>query len=108
MKESNFWYILKIKEKNILSYFIYNHNNYININYFNCLFKDVFDLNNNIHKNISVYFGCQSKKIFNEELEKYNNYKIKYYIKKEDWKHIYTHIQNKKIELINYSNLINT
>ncbi len=107
MRESKFWYILKIKEKNVLSYFIYNHNNYININYFNCLFKDIFDLNNNINKNISVYFGCQSKKIFNKELEKYNNDKIKYYIKKEDWEHIYTHIQNKKIELTNYSNLIN-
>ena len=107
IRESKFWYILKIKEENILSYFIYNYNNYININYFNCLFKDIFILQNNIHRNILIYFGCQSKKIFDRELEKYNNYKIKYYIKKENWKHIYTHTQNKKIELTNYSNLIN-
>ncbi len=107
LRESKFWYILKIKEENTLNYFIYNHHNYININYFNYLFKDIFILKNNIHRNIYVYFGCQSKKKFNIELEKYNNYKIKYYIKKEDWKHIYTHTKNQKIELINYSNLIN-
>lgn len=82
--ESKFWYILKIKENNNLNYFIYNHNKQININHFNSIFKEMFILKNNIHRNIYVYFGCQSKKIFNRELEKYNKYDIKYYIKKEN------------------------
>lgn len=106
LQESKFWYILKIKEDNYLNYFIYNHNKNININYFNCIFKEMFILKNNIHRDIYVYFGCQSKKIFNRELEKYNKYDIKYYIKKEKWEHIYTHPKNKKIETTIHSNLI--
>lgn len=106
LSESKFWYILKIKEENYLNYFIYNHNNNINIRYFDCLFKKMFILKNNIHRNINVYFGCQTQKIFNSELEKYNNYNIKYYIKKDKWKHIYTHPKDKKIETTIHSNLI--
>lgn len=106
LPESKFWYILKIKEENYLNYFIYNHHNNINIKYFDCLFKNMFILKNNIHRNINVYFGCQTQKIFNSELEKYNNYNIKYYIKKDKWEHIYTHLKDKNIETTIHSNLI--